>query len=89
MQQDQTAPRQLDPVKRFAENFPAWTEASLRALVYASQDRVASGGRIIKSNGLAEAGAIVRVGRRVLIDRLAFFSWVANQQRKYPTKAQA
>lgn len=82
MQQDETAPRPLHPVKLFAERYPAFTEAAQRALIYASKDRVASGGRIIKGNGLEEAGAIVRIGRRVLIDEQAFFRWVAAQQGK-------
>lgn len=81
MQQDEAAPRELRTLKQFAERYPAWTEASQRALVYASEDRVASGGRVIKGNGLAEAGAIVRVGRRVLIDERAFFRWIAAQQK--------
>lgn len=30
-------------------------------------------------NGLAKAGAIVRVGRKVLIDEAKFFAWIEAQ----------
>ena len=65
-----TAPREREllTVKQFAERYPAWTPAAIRALIYASQDRIASGGRVIESNKLREAGAVLNCGRRVLID---------------------
>jgi len=77
-----TAPRDLFTVEQFAERRPAWTESALRNLILNSADRVSSrGGERIRGNGLAEAGAIVRLGRRVLIDEAAFFQWLASQQR--------
>jgi hypothetical protein len=75
------SPPRLHTVAQFSQRFPAWTPAAIRALIYAAEDRVASGGRVIKGTGLADAGVIVRVGRRVLIDEQAFFRWIAEQQR--------
>jgi hypothetical protein len=34
----------------------------------------------IPGNGLIEAGAIIRIGRKVLIDEACFFEWVESQQ---------
>jgi len=36
------------------------------------------------TNGLAEAGAFVQVGRRVLIDKPKFFAWLRRGQRSSP-----
>jgi hypothetical protein len=33
-------------------------------------------------NGLAESGAIVRIGRKVLVDQNKFFEWIQSQNRK-------
>jgi hypothetical protein len=50
-------------------------------MILNSADRMNSRGERIPGNGLAEAGAIIRLGRRVLIDEQAFFLWLADQQR--------
>ena len=34
------------------------------------------------TNGLSDAGAIVRVGRRVYIDEEKYFSWIATHQSR-------
>ena len=52
------------------------TEPALRHLLFEAKSRKASRGRIIPGNGLEEAGAIIRVGRRVLIDLDRFDSWL-------------
>lgn len=77
-----SAPRDLFSVAQFSERRPAWTKPALRNLILNSVDRVNSRGEIIAGNGLAEAGAIVRLGRRVLIDEGAFFQWLAKQQKR-------
>lgn len=77
-----TLPRDLFTVGQFSERRPAWTQAALRNLILNSADRVSSRGDRIPGNGLQESGAIVRVGRRVLIDEGAFFQWLAQQQRQ-------
>lgn len=79
------APRRIWSVGQFAERFPAWSPASLRALIYTSEDRISHGGDVIKGNGLRKSGAIIRVGRRVLIDEEAFFRWIAEQNRNRKT----
>ena len=75
------APRDLLTVEQFSERRPAWTQAALRNLILNSADRVNSREERIPGNGLTQAGAIVRVGRRVLIDEAAFFRWIAAQQK--------
>lgn len=64
-------PRNLLTVAAFSSRYPAWTPASLRALIFDADQ-----------NGLAQAGALVRLGRRVLLDESAVFRWIAAQQRK-------
>ena len=81
------APRDLFSVAQFSERRPAWTQASLRNYILNAADRVNSRGERIPGNGLAEAGAIVRVGRRVLIDEQAFFRWIAEQQKRHKAAA--
>lgn len=78
----ESAPRDLFTVDQFAERRPAWTPAALRNLIFNANDRVNSRGEQIPGNGLEMAGAIVRVGRRVLIEEEAFFKWIAAQQRQ-------
>jgi len=80
--------RELVTVSQFAQRYPAWTERSLRALIYAAEDRIASGGRIIRGNGMRECGAVVNCGRRVLLDPAAFLGpWLAGQQRNRQRRA--
>jgi hypothetical protein len=75
--------RELITVRQFSQKYPAWTEASLRNLIYGAEPRLNSRGERIEGNGLAECGALVRVGRRVLIDVRAFFGpWIAEQNRQ-------
>ena len=66
-----SVPRDLFTVAQFSERRQAWSQASLRNLILNAEH-----------NGLAEAGAIVRCGRRVLLDEEAFFRWLAAQQRR-------
>lgn len=35
-----------------------------------------------EKNGLAKSGAIVRVGRKVLIDESKYFNWIETQNRE-------
>lgn len=58
----------------------AFTVPSLRHLVFEAMPRVDSRGDTIPGNGLAEAGAIVRIGRKVLIDMDAFDAWLASHR---------
>ena len=62
-------------------NLPGYewtTESFLRHAIFNSKDRTGSGGTIIPGNGLAPA--IVRLGRRVLIDLDAFDDWLESHR---------
>ena len=72
--------RMLLTVPQFAEKNRAWTQAALRALILNAEDRLNSRGERIPGNGLNSA--IVRVGRKVLIDEQAFFAWIVEQQKR-------
>ncbi|MDD5578136.1 MAG: hypothetical protein PHY16_02505 [Methylobacter sp.] len=58
-------------VKQFAENYPAFTIGGLRSLIFLEH-----------TNGLAESGAIVRIGRKILINCPKFFAWVEAHNSK-------
>ena len=66
-------------VRQFSERNPAFTEPSVRNLVFKADSRESSFGTI-PGNGLLEAGAIIRIGRKVLIHEERFFAWVENGQ---------
>jgi len=77
---DLATPRTLLTVKQFAERHVAFSEASLRKLIFNA------GARFCIVNGLATevpgnglGVALVHIGRRVLIDEHEFFAWVARQ----------
>lgn len=70
-------PRVLLTVRQFAEKHPAFSQGSLRNLIFLSESRASSKGKI-PGNGLDVA--LVRVGRKVLIDEAKFFSWIDAQQ---------
>lgn len=57
-------------VNQFTNKHPAFTKGGLRALIFNEN-----------SNGIAKAGAIVRIGRKVLIDEAKFFAWVESQNQ--------
>ena len=69
----------LATVERAAEVFAdaGETPAAIRANVFKSADRFNSRGEKIHGNGLAAAGAIVRRGRKVLIDLDRYGAWLA------------
>jgi hypothetical protein len=56
-------------VKQFSEKHPAFSVGSLRAHIFQAS-----------SNGLNESGAIVRVGRRILLSETKFFDWIEAQR---------
>ncbi|MGZ8237942.1 MAG: hypothetical protein ACXWTY_08740 [Methylobacter sp.] len=60
----------LSTVNQFSAKQPAFTLGGLRSLIFNEH-----------SNGLAKSGAIVRIGRKVLIDETKFFAWVASQNK--------
>lgn len=68
----------LYTVEQFATLQPAFTTAALRNLIFKAESRQSSKGTI-PGNGLVECGAIIRVGRKVLIDDEKFLCWVRQQ----------
>lgn len=57
-------------VNQFAEKQPAFTIGGLRSLIFNEC-----------SNGLAKSGAVIRIGRKVLINETKFFAWVEAQNQ--------
>jgi hypothetical protein len=70
-----TGPRYVTVEQCSARN-PAFTVPALRNLIFKAESRPSSRGEI-PGNGLAESGAIIRLGRRVLLDEAKFLAWVA------------
>jgi len=58
-------------VKQFCERHPAFTAGGMRALIFNESQ-----------NRLAESGAVVRIGRKVLISEEKFFGWVSAQNQR-------
>lgn len=65
-------------VAQFSERNPVFTEPAVRNMVFKAESRESSLG-LIPSNGLIECGAIVRLGRKVLIHEEKFFKWIEAQ----------
>jgi len=61
----------LSTVKQFPQKYPAFTEAGIRFIIFNSE-----------TNGLKKSGALLRNGRRILIDEEKFFEWLQNNQKK-------
>lgn len=59
----------LSTVKQFCSKYPAFTEGGLRDRIFYAD-----------SNGLKKFGAILRNGRRILIDEEKFFQWLRENQ---------
>jgi hypothetical protein len=73
-------PRRLFTLKAFAERHSSFlTLAALTNQVFRSKPRHSTKG-VIAGNGLEQAGAIVRLAGRVLIDEDRYFLWVDSQQ---------
>ncbi len=61
--------RHVETVRRLCEQNPAFSEASMRWLIFNAE-----------KNGLSASGAILRIGRRILIDVDRFFNWLDSRQ---------
>lgn len=73
-------------IRQTAERFPAFSEPALRNLVFCAKPRHSSKG-VIPGNGLDRA--IIRVGRKVLIDAEQFQKWLREKQGNGHAKAAA
>lgn len=71
--------RRLGTIAQTARAYPAFSQAALRDLVFKAEDRKNSRGERIKGNGLAPA--VLRIGRKVLIDFDAFESWIDSHRQ--------
>ena len=69
--------RILLSVRQFSDKHPAFSQGSLRNLIFLAEDRNTSNG-VIHGNGLDVA--LVRIGRKLLIDEVRFFQWIEGQQ---------
>jgi hypothetical protein len=69
----------LSTVKNLPSFFPAagLTTPAVLGHIFKSQDRFDSKGRKIPGNGLAATGAIIRRGRKVLIDVNKYAGWLS------------
>ncbi len=68
----------LFSVAQFSIRQPAFTTVALRNYIFKAEKRQSSRGSI-SGNGLIECGAIIRIGRKVLIDGDKFLDWVRQQ----------
>ncbi len=78
--------RNLLSVKRFSQMYPDFPEGGLRYLIFHSQARQNSKGEVVSGNGLAESGAVIRLGRKILIDEERFFAWVNTRNKEAPPR---
>ena len=70
--------RTLSTVRQFSEKNPAFSQGSIRNLIHLSTERYSSKGKI-PDNGLDIA--LVRIGRKIMIDDHKFFQWIDAQNR--------
>jgi hypothetical protein len=80
-QPKQTTTTALATVKNAAIHFAqaGETPASIRANIFKSEDRYNSRGDLIKGNGLGKTGAIIRRGRKILIDIERYGAWLSGR----------
>ena len=67
--QNQTTPNYLT-VSQFVNQHTAFNTGGLRSLIFNEHQ-----------NGLAESGAIVRIGSKVIIDESKFMGWIESQNK--------
>lgn len=67
----------LSTIRQFSEKYPAFSQGSLRNLIHLSSERYSSKGKI-PANGLNIA--LIRIGRKLLINEVRFFQWIEEQQ---------
>lgn len=68
--------RTLSTVRQFSEKYPCFSHGSLRNLIFLAGQHYTSKGKI-PGNGLDIA--LVRIGRKLLIDEAKFFDWLDRQ----------
>lgn len=80
MHTENTLPR-LATVTKAAAAFPdlGLTPAAIRCQIFKAYSRKNSRGDVIPGNGLAESGALIRKGRKVMIDLDRYGDWLAGK----------
>jgi hypothetical protein len=74
--------RRLFTLPNFAERNKSFTTLpAITNQVFKAKARKSTKG-VIPGNGLEEAGAIVRINGRVLIDEDRYFAWIDSQQAR-------
>ena len=58
-------------VKQFCDKHPAFKEGGLRWQIFHAEE-----------NGLEDAGAVIRIGRKVLIDEKKYFDHICQAENK-------
>lgn len=71
-------PPTLLTVRQFSDKHPAFPQGSLRNLIFNAENRQTSKG-MVKGNGLEIA--LIRIGKKILIDEAKFFAWIDAQQK--------
>jgi len=71
----------LQTVAAITQKYSAFTAGAVRNILYRAEDRVTRSGQTIKGNGLAAFGAVVKVGRKVLIDETRFNAWPESHRK--------
>lgn len=71
----------LATIENAAKHFSAagQTPGAIRCNIFKAEDRKNSRGEIIPGNGLAEYGAIIRRGRRILLDIDQYGLWLSGR----------
>ena len=73
------------PILSTVKNLPTFfqaaglTEAAFHGQIFKADDRKNSRGEKIAGNGLAASGAIIRRGRKVLIDVSKYGAWLSGE----------
>lgn len=75
----ETTTRTLLTVKQFSDKHQAFSQGSLRFQIFNASSRKTSLGEI-PGNGLDMA--LVRLGRKVMIDEARFFAWLDAQNER-------
>ena len=85
---DDRRPRRIASVKQLPETpgYEWLTVSALRHLIFNSQPRVDSKSRPVPTSGMQEAGAIIRLGRKLLIDLDRFDAWLDSHRTSIPSE---
>lgn len=61
----------LFSVSQFIEKNPAFTNGGIRSIIFNAD-----------KNGLAQSGALLRIGRKILIHSSNFYKWIEDQNQQ-------